>query len=157
MDLHIDRFCNSSQMGTFGKLRDTQTGRQLAHTIEQPWNNNKNSPAGVPFFSCIPKGVYELQPYDSPKYGKTFLLVNAALGVVAEQKDKEHTWDRYLCIAFHRGNFARNFQGCIGVGDKLSADAGEWMVTNTRNTVERVLKKMYEDTVNRLIITGAEI
>ena len=157
MDLHIGRFCNSSQMGSFGKLRDVSTGRDLAHTIEQPWKASRNSPAGVPYVSCVPTGSYELIPFDSPKYGRTFLIANAALGVVPLAEDRVNIWDRFLCIAFHRGSFARNFQGCIGAGENLSANAGEWMITNTRVTVNSILEKMYADTTNRLVITNGEI
>lgn len=64
-------------------------------TLELAWNNNEVEK------SCIPKGIYPVKPYTSPKYKNAFIL--------------EETTPRTK-ILIHKGNYHTNTKGCILVG-----------------------------------------
>ena len=81
----------------------TPSGREL-HTLERSWRNNE------PFDSCIPDGVYLVEPYQSPKFGSVYILSG---GTVSKFKSDKH--ERYG-ILFHAANFPRQLAGCIACG-----------------------------------------
>lgn len=61
-------------------------------TMELPWKNN------APYVSCIPAGIYKVKKHDSPKFGRSFHVLNV-------QNRSE--------ILIHRGNYNRDTLGCI--------------------------------------------
>lgn len=143
----IDRFCSGKEMGTFGRWM-TQVERdwiQQCYTVEQPWRVNEQSPAGIPFHSCIPAGKYELVPFVSDRWGTAWAFVNPELGVVAKKSDMVKDWYRYACLV-HTANWAINVEGCVGPGDGLSAgipsrgnaNGVQWMVTNSGTTMKKL-------------------
>ena len=69
-------------------------------TLENPWKDNQKN------ISCIPEGNYVCEVRESPKYG----LVYHVLGV-----------DGRTHILIHWGNYERNTQGCILLGQGLMA------------------------------------
>lgn len=77
------------------------------HSIELPWRDNE------PNVSCVPEGVYDLLPYDSPKHGATWRLHNPALNICGKMFVPEGCRSE---IEIHADNFARTLEGCIGVG-----------------------------------------
>ena len=83
--LVLERYCYSERMGVFGRVRGVPFA---CHTVEQPWRGN------APFVSCIPEGLYQLVPVTSPRFGRTFALVNPELRVFASQADCERDGDR---------------------------------------------------------------
>lgn len=84
---------------TVGKL---YTGDSLiCYTIEKPWEDNE------PCVSCIPAGVYLLNPCASPKFGNTYCVENSALGVsLCSDTQRTH-------ILFHKANSESELLGCI--------------------------------------------
>lgn len=127
----LERFCDSEQMGVFGRLfRD---GLQIAYTVEQTWRDNK------PFVSCIPAGTYEVVAYESQKYGATFALKNHALDVGVAQGEAK----RYACL-IHAANRASELQGCIALGIDLSMIGKEWAVTSSRGITDKFLDQLDE-------------
>ena len=77
--------------GTNGALFNS--GKFLCHTIELPWNNNKRN------ISCIPEGVYEVEPRFSKRFKHHLIL--------KEVKGRSF-------ILFHPANDAlKELQGCI--------------------------------------------
>lgn len=148
MELFLNRFCqipakSGMHPGTFGSL--TVEDYHLAFTVERPWNGNKR------FISCIPDGLYKLLPYDSPKYGECFLIVNPGLNVYAFESDCLSRFDRYACLFAHKGSFPKNFMGCVGAGDSLRVhDRYGMMATNTTETCETIMEllKGEEHTLN---------
>ena len=141
MNLHLTRFAHTITFGTFGKLVDIDAGKLLGYTVEQPWRPASDFPFGVPFHSCIPTGGYVLEPFESNKWGSTYVIVNPEHGVYAKHQDRADERGRYACL-IHRGNFASNFQGCIGIGDDITAIDSTWAISNTSKTVEKVLDKL---------------
>ncbi|MGM5482318.1 MAG: DUF5675 family protein [Nanobdellota archaeon] len=89
------------------------------HTIELPWKDNQVN------ISCIPQGIYTVKKYNSPKYGKCFLV----------QEVPGRTY-----ILFHYGNWAgdrskgyrSNSLGCILVGKRAAVIYGQRAVANSR-------------------------
>lgn len=86
--------------GTFGVIVD-EDGEEVCKTAELNWRSNHRN------ISCIPTGVYNVEPHNSPTFGKCFLVEGVP--------DREH-------ILFHFGNWAgktdtagmlSNTNGCI--------------------------------------------
>jgi len=139
----LERYPLPNMLGTFGKI--LIDGRDY-YTVEQPWNNN------TPFKSCVPLGKYELVPYTSDKFGKLFMLKNEANGIYTEDNGK----GRYSCLAFHRGNYPSDFEGCIGIGDSFTIVNNKPMVTNTVETCKIINEYLYNSSDRELIIIAAE-
>lgn len=57
----------TSDQGTFGLL---SVGGFVCHTAEPPWREN------LPGVSCIPPGLYEVEPWNSRRFPATFHLLN---------------------------------------------------------------------------------
>ncbi len=85
------------------------------HSIERPWKENKA------FESCIPEGVYICKPYSSQKYPNVWELDSV------ENRTK---------ILIHVANYARDVQGCIGLG--LGISSSGLMVTSSRLAIDKL-------------------
>jgi len=79
------------------------SGREL-HVLERPWRDNR------PFDSCIPDGVYLMEPYQSPRFGSVYIVSG---GRVSKFQSPRH--ERYG-ILFHGANRVEQLQGCLAVG-----------------------------------------
>lgn len=133
---------SDSSGGTHGVM---QIGDIVYHTIEQPYVDN------TPFVSCVPKGEYVLLPYMSQKYGACYTMVNPDLNVYPFKSSPSRPKDgRYLCLFVHRGNYPKNFQGCIGAG--LNYREKQDMITVTRVTCKIVNQKVIDEGSYRLRI-----
>ena len=89
-------------------------------TLELPWKNNQ------PSISCIPSGKYRVTKYQSPSKGLVLLLHNVL--------------DRTY-IEIHAGNYTRQIEGCILVGDGIKYMDNDTIpdVTNSKNTLNKLL------------------
>jgi hypothetical protein len=94
----------------------------LFYTIERPWLDN------TPFKSCIPEGVYRVEPYSSPKYPDVWEL--------KEVPERTH-------ILIHAANHAKDVQGCIGPGMGLAP--GAWWVTHSQNAMTVLRSKLPQE------------
>ena len=113
------------EKGTYGTLF-TEDEKKICCTIEREWLNNE------PYISCVPDGVYELVEYKSPRFGKTFALVNHDLGVGLYQGDAK----RYA-ILFHAANKPDQLQGCIAPVLYLNT---RWGGNESKIALNKVLK-----------------
>ena len=105
--------------GTNGALFNS--GRFLCHTIELPWNDNKRN------ISCIPEGVYEVEPRFSKRF-KHHLILKAV-------KDRSF-------ILFHPANDAlKELQGCIAPVTYLS---GIGKGVFSRDAMQKLLSLVYQ-------------
>jgi hypothetical protein len=111
---------------TLGKL--TLTGL-IWETMERPWvpDPSGGGLGGDPGLSCIPVGAYTLVLHDTQKHPKTWALVNADLGVVADP-----TPGMRSDILIHPANFASELEGCIAPGITRQNDGTQWMVTSSQ-------------------------
>lgn len=89
-------------------LLTTPEGREL-YTLERPWRSNQ------PFVSCIPDGTYIIEPYDSPKFGKVYIVSG---GTVNRFPSPHHVRSGIL---FHPANKVNELEGCIAPGMDINA------------------------------------
>lgn len=98
-------------------------------TLENPWKNNQ------PNISCIPEGIYSLSMRNSPLvkrltgYTKGWEIINVL--------DRSY-------IMIHTGNFIIDTDGCLLVGEKMSSNEQGLMITNSRNTFDKLMNKLSE-------------
>jgi len=76
------------------------SGRVL-QSLECPWKNNE------PFESCIPDGVYRIDPWQSPTHGECYIISGGTVGKTEGV--------RTYCL-FHAANKVSQLQGCIALG-----------------------------------------
>lgn len=150
---------NLSKAGTHGTFT---LGEDTWHSLEQPWQNN------TPYRSCVPPGEYELRPYTSPKYGSCYIMVNEDLNVFEFEHSEgrpdgteidEETGliipaGRFLCLFVHKGNWVRNFMGCVGAGFTYLEDKD--MITTTKRACEVVNREVVNEASYKLLISEAE-
>lgn len=162
MILRLKRFSYSSTE-TEGVLT-LNDGTKFA-TIEQPWMPNSNGArGGEPFNSCVPDGMYQLAPWESPTKGEVYILSAPELGV---HKLPEHhgAWHgRNLCL-IHVANFAHEVEGCIAIGmlrypmKKRGTDIAPYQAVSDSRAAMRLLReKLGRDKTHILSIesvTGA--
>lgn len=141
--LTLERYCYSDRMGVFGRVLDLPFE---LHTVEQPWRGNK------PFESCIPEGVYDLVPVESPRFGRTLALESRLMRVFATQADAVQSGDRYACL-LHAGNRAAELQGCIAPGLVESVAGHEWAVGDSRAALAELLKYVTIQRIKTILIT----
>ena len=135
-----------SKAGTHGVF---QLGDDTWHSLEQPWLDN------LPYRSCVPLGEYELRPYTSPRYGNCYIMVNEELNVFEFEHSEGRPDDgRFLCLFVHRGNYVRNFQGCVGAGFAFLEDND--MITTTRRACDAVNRDVIEEASYKLLIREAD-
>lgn len=91
-------------------------------TLELPFLDNK------PFISAIPKGLYTVKKYQSPKFGACFQV----------QDVPGRTY-----ILFHPGNYTRNTKGCILVGKDIGDinKDGSVDVLHSKDAMKELLTK----------------
>lgn len=89
-------------------------------TLELPWRDNVRN------VSCIPPGIYPAAIIDSPSNGRCIQLENVP---------------GRSYIQIHAGNYTRDIEGCILVGDSVKYLDGDTVpdVTNSRNTLAKLL------------------
>lgn len=146
LDLH--RFAYTP-LGTFGHLYVPGIETRL-FTVERPWIKRWHGvdyPAGAPFKSCIPEGLYVFEPYHSPTKGLVYRIVNPEIGVYPNKYDE---LTRYA-IEMHPANTMYDVVGCIGPGDEFGP--AMWLknkpipaVYNSRNTFELIQEALGTDT-----------
>jgi len=94
-------------------------------TIELPWHDNERN------FSCIPKGLYEVIPHHSQKFGDIYWIQDVP--------------DRSK-IYIHSGNYAGDTRkgflthslGCILPGDTYSFLDNQRAVLNSKTTLRKI-------------------
>lgn len=86
--------------------------------MERPALDNKQS------VSCIPEGSYTLRQRTSPVVERT------SKGEFPQGWEVTNVPNRSY-IMFHVGNYVRNSDGCLLVGENFSFHNGEFMVTNS--------------------------
>lgn len=114
MLLYLRRY-SYSDTETEGVLTDPSGELRLA-TIERPWIPNPNgAPGGKPSASCVPDGLYRLQPHVRPNGDNVYILTSSELGVYRFPQDHMPDRGRNL-ILIHAANWADQVEGCIAPG-----------------------------------------
>lgn len=124
-------------------------GKQF-HTIERPWIPDASFYGGKPFDSCIPDGLYQLDPFTRPNGRQVIMLSNPDLGVDRYEYDRP-SQARYL-VLIHAANYAHEVNGCIAPGYDFS-DAGQLpMVTNSRHAMREIMSSYDAGEFSELLI-----
>lgn len=118
---------NYFQHGTFSILCD-ENGNPILKTVEREWANN------TPNISCIPEGVYDVTPHDSPRFGKCLALSAPSLGVTIYGPSL-----RTHCL-IHAANKPSQLQGCIAPGLDFGVVDNEWAVLSSRDALLELMK-----------------
>lgn len=77
--------------------------------------------------SCIPTGQYEIRPVNSPKFGRTYEVLNVP---------------GRSFILFHAGNTKVDTEGCILVGETIGKLLGNRAVLNSGATFKRFMETL---------------
>jgi hypothetical protein len=101
-------------LATLGTLHVTD--EPICSILELPWKDNAVNE------SCIPEGMYIVEPYESPKFGKCFIVKDV----------KGRTY-----ILIHKGNYVHDTDGCLlpglegliieGLDEKYNIINGAWV------------------------------
>ncbi len=117
--MNLRRVSNTPD-GTFGVLLDEEH-IPICVTLENPWQENQ------PYISCIPTGLYRCKPIDSPRFGKTWEVV--------EVPGRTH-------ILFHWGNKEADTQGCILLGTYFGELNGVPAILNSRSVFDAFIARL---------------
>jgi len=112
--------------GRFILMDDNGDVVDQAAALELPWKDNMRN------ISCITKGNYSVTKVNSPKFGPGTFAVHHVKG--------------RSNILIHPGNFTRDIEGCILLGERFTDIDGDGVtdVTNSAKTINR-LKKLADD------------
>ncbi len=122
--LRVERF-GFDPDATWGRL--LLTGRQGGFvTVEPPWVYNR------PSVSCLPPGVYDLEPHHSEAYPHSWALVGDG---VAHFDDGVSA--RSTCL-LHVANWAHQLRGCIGPGSSIRMIQGTLGVSHSLLTMRAI-------------------
>ena len=123
LTLRRDTSCPDAILGTL----EIQ-GKKL-FTIEQPWiPHPEGGPAGAPYRSCVPPGVYRMEPFKMPSGEKGYVLSNPVAGVFKlpfeipkAQRDKVRSR-----VTIRAANYAFEAVDAIGVGMQRTKTSVGW-------------------------------
>lgn len=103
-----------------------QVNGQIFASMERPWIPNPAGHGGMPRKSCVPPGIYRVDPWHSANFPETYILTNPELGVYRQPGDVPNgqKWGR-SAILIHVANRVRDVIGCIGVGMEHGKLQGE--------------------------------
>ncbi len=138
MDLILHRNAHT-KFGTFGELR---VGASCFYTVEQDWENNK------PNVSCVPNGVYTVEPFSSKRHGDSLIFYNRSLGIGKFEGEAK----RFGCL-IHTANLASELEGCIAPGTGLGFYKNQWCVTRSGIAVSQIIKVL-DKGPHKLIISS---
>jgi hypothetical protein len=136
----------SIDIATVGKFTD-RFGNVICKSMELPWKDNK------PSISCVPAGTYDLQLYQSPRYGNSYHLVNEGLNVsiTGENTTRSH-------ILIHPANCPSQLQGCIapcksyGILDINHNGQYELAGLSSRKAYSELIEYIKENQITKLVI-----
>ena len=117
----------------------------ICYTLEKPWDNNEKN------ISCIPAGVYQLEPYQSAKYKDCFALTCFNLNVGLT--DKFHR----TFILIHSANYVEQLEGCIAPGlqlrQEISGDQEKCSVIYSRDALAKLRILIDEHEIKQIEVT----
>lgn len=115
---------------TLGRMFDPDQDTPFRwHTLENPFCDNQRS------VSCIPAGSYWCEPYNSPTFGHTWIVLNVP---------------NRSYILFHAGNYVEHTQGCIILG--MSRAKNERAVWRSRDAVAQFMNYLNTRDVHKFLL-----
>jgi Family of unknown function (DUF5675) len=123
----------------------------VCQTMERPWIAMPGSKGGLSGKSCVPPGIYKLEPHNSEAHPNTWALVNPDLDVI-HYEDPLKPYARAL-VLIHVANYARELRGCIAPGYSRAVDSeGTHMVTQSKRAMIDIKRLLPWDGSNTLEI-----
>jgi len=127
VNVYIKRIEEGSQ-GTFGYLAVPQVGFSC-FTAELPWLDNARNK------SCIPKGTYILEPFDSPDHPNVYKV-----------KDVPGRGAILIHVGNYAGDKAKGYKtdsdGCILLGKSLGYLGRQRAVISSRVAIREFVRKV---------------
>lgn len=112
MDLELIRDVATSTY-TYGTIT---IGSLMLQTLELPWLPEPGQQCGRPDRSCVPAGLYLLDPHNTASKPFTWALVNQSLGIYHEMPNPPPACLIRTACLIHVANKVSQLEGCIGVG-----------------------------------------
>lgn len=110
------------------------------HTIERPWVPHPDCPAGAPYVSCVPAGVYRVEPFKMPSGEKAYVISNPIAGVHAlpfqipkPQRDKLRSR-----VTIRAANYAFEAVDAIGIGKDRTKTSVGWKVERSLDAMNEL-------------------
>jgi hypothetical protein len=131
----LERYSDNKTQ-TLGKLNFYNENNEhvfSCFTLEPAWKDNECC------ISCIPKGEYNVMPYSSKKYPNTFKILDV--------KDRSN-------VLIHWGNFYKNTEACILVGNTVADIDGDGMldVLNSKHTLKKLKEAIKYSSFTLLVV-----
>lgn len=138
--LTLERW-GSTPWGTFGYLT---LGSRSWVTVERPWFQNR------PTVSCIPAGTYKL--------ALGFFYSGDGIGGKPDYPayELQHVPGRAL-IKIHKANRAMQLKGCIGIGQVIGCEGGQWAVLQSAVAYAEFMLAAAEANVDAITIRWAPV
>lgn len=123
------------------------------HTIERPWIPDEEWTGGLKRESCVPDGVYALEPYTRTNGDEVYMLVNPLLGVWGYEDDIPDDRMGRSKILLHLANFRKDIICCIGPGFTQTEhpEHGQ-MVGNSRAAMFEITERLNQEVDNTMEI-----
>jgi hypothetical protein len=117
---------DSNQSLSFGWVFDRVTKLFEFRVLELPWKKNRKR------ISCIPKGLYDVEKFNSPTFGNVFLFNDV------QSRDM---------IEMHPGNYNKDTLGCLLPGEGFTDINRDGLldVVSSRNTMEHLWDLMPDE------------
>lgn len=130
MDLTLTRI-HSGASGIFGIMTDMR-GDSIAETLEHAYDQGEGK-----FAPKIPAGTYKCVRRLSPRFHFDVFMLENVPGC--------------NFIEIHPGNYDKDSEGCILVGEITSEIDRYEMITKSRDTFEKLMK--IQDGINEFVLT----
>lgn len=124
-------------------------------TMERPWVPSPECVGGTPQRSCVPTGVYQLKPHESPKFGHVFALVNHSLGIYEYPQEIHDGEIARSLILIHPANRAVELLGCIAPGISHGNIGPDPAVLDSRVAFARIRQRLGREETHLLTIREA--
>lgn len=128
-------------------------GKKL-FTIEPPWvPHPAGGVAGAPFVSCVPPGVYRMEPFKLPSGEKGYVLSNPNAGVykLPFEIPKSHRDMSRSRIIIRAANYAFEAVDAIGVGLQRSKTSVGWKLERSLDALN-ILRTTINSTLDLTLV-----
>jgi hypothetical protein len=133
-------------------------GDQRFATLEESWKADPDGPGGqrregVLVESCVPDGIYSLEPHDGTKFRDVWVMVNPRLGVYRSPAGipAGQKWGR-SAVLIHSGNSTADIEGCCVVGKRHGIEQNKPWVYESRAALDQLRDLLVRGTVHTLTI-----
>jgi len=129
-------------------------GDKKLFTIEKPWvPHPKGGPAGASYESCVPPGVYRLEPFKQPSGEKSYVLSNPSAGVYKlpfeiPKPQREQFRSR---VTIRAANYGFEAVDAIGIGVERTKTSVGWKVERSLDGMN-ILRTMIDRALDLTLI-----